>query len=578
MGGYYYCGCDGIPGTELGEDKHSCSPIDMCQDNNGDCSHDCYSSQGEAYCTCPQGLELEEDWKTCRDVDECQGEVVCEGECVNTLGSYTCVALQCEEGYEARNGECLSVCGQEEIFKDGSCLPRCGEGFQLKGGKCLPRCGTGYEWDGGECVQVCEYGFVKEGETCVPVCGDDNPCGSGTCVPREDYHECECQEGYQAQDQQCVDIDECAAGAECGQGHCVNTEGSYSCQCEEGFRSSGDSCEDVDECEESTPCSQTCTNTPGSYKCSCQEGFLQLPGSGVCKDIDECNLKPAICEHGCQNFPGGFKCVCNAGFDPDPEDSTKCISSGCSVLAPPEGGVLNCSPGDPVPGSVCRLECERGFVRRGKMSRKCLENGNWEEGRGWCKKATCPSLSVSDGVQVYPPTCLDGDQPYKQKCKLTCPPGFDFHGSKAAFCGKRNQWVLRSGPASCTEQSKPEYTQIPAPPPPLKKTTPAPPPYIVCPPDIHLNLTGPAPMLVRIPKPKTNVDWEKDVRSYPDTAKSLSYYQEPGVTEIKFEASSSVANQVAFCKVISLYTVYRARKQIYGLLLKQSRVDFLGET
>jgi len=182
-------------------------------------------------------------------------------------------------------------------------------------------------------------------------------------------------------------------------------------------------------------------------------------------------------------------------------------------------------------------------------------HGEWPLGRRESQKVACPPLTghakiQSSNVQVFPQTCLTGEQTYKQKCKLTCPQGFDFKGSKAAFCGKRSEWVFRNGAANCIEQTKPEYTQIPPPPPPVKKTTPPPPPYIVCPPDIIVNLTGPAPTLIKIPTPKTNVDWEKNVRSYPENAKSLSYYQEPGVVEIKFEATSTFTNQVAFCKVV----------------------------
>jgi len=549
--GYYYCECGGLPGTKLAEDNHLCKPIDMCAEDSGGCSHECYSSQGQAYCTCPQGLELEQDWKTCKDVDECEIVTTCDGKCVNTFGSYRCLAPDCDEGFLWSEGECKNICSADEIYKDGSCLPKCGDGFQLKDGKCSPRCGSGYKWKNGECAQFCEYGFILKSSECVPVCGDINPCGRGECFPAEDYFECDCEPGFTFQNNQCEDKDECTDRTICKGGECVNTEGSYSCECGAGYRLVGDSCRDIDECEENNPCSQTCTNTPGSFKCSCQEGFLKLPGNkDVCKDIDECNLKPAICEHGCQNSPGGFLCVCNSGFSPNPEDSTKCISTGCPVLNAPEGGVLNCSPGNPVGGSVCRLECQSGFARRGKLKRKCMDDGNWEEGQGWCQKVTCPALSVSSNVQVFPSNCLTVEMSYKQKCKLTCPAGFDFEGSKAAFCGKRNNWVFRNGPTKCIQQTKPEYTQIPPPPPPMKKTTPAPPPYIVCPPDIMLNLTGVSPMLIQIPKPKTNVEWEKHVRSYPDNAKSLSYYQEPGVLEIKFEATSAFSNQMAFCKVV----------------------------
>ena len=56
-------------------------------------------------------------------------------------------------------------------------------------------------------------------------------------------------------------------------------------------------------------------------------------------------------------------------------------------------------------------------------------------------------------------------------------------------------------------------------------------------------------MLVNIPKPKTNVDWEQNVNAIPPNAKSLSFYQEPGDMTIKFEATNSVSKQTAICKV-----------------------------
>ena len=56
-------------------------------------------------------------------------------------------------------------------------------------------------------------------------------------------------------------------------------------------------------------------------------------------------------------------------------------------------------------------------------------------------------------------------------------------------------------------------------------------------------------MLVNIPKPKTNVDWEQNVIAVPPNAKSLSFYQEPGDMTIKFEATNSASKQTAICKV-----------------------------
>ena len=51
---------------------------------------------GRAFCFCPDGWILDEDWKTCIDIDECENqhelkpELRCSYGCVNTLGSYKC--------------------------------------------------------------------------------------------------------------------------------------------------------------------------------------------------------------------------------------------------------------------------------------------------------------------------------------------------------------------------------------------------------------------------------------------------------------------------------------------------------
>ena len=344
MDGSYYCTCDSIEGSILASDGHTCQIQDMCAGDTSGCSHSCYSAQGRAYCTCPEGLQLGDDWKTCQDVDECRMGSPCEGRCVNTPGSYTCVTDDCDEDEEWRDGECHSLCGHGELYQDGQCILQCGEG---------------QEEQYGECVPICEDGTVLQDGECVPVCHEATCGGHGECRPLGQTHQCLCDDGYSGD----------------------------RCQCGPGFRIHGDECVDIDECYEEQPCSHLCNNTIGSYQCYCRDGFLQIPGSqDVCKDIDECNLKPAICEQGCVNAPGGFQCVCNAGFSVDPEDSTKCVSQGCPPLSAPEGGILNCSPGAIVPGSVCRLECHQGSVRFGKQRRKCLDNGTWEEGIGWCKK------------------------------------------------------------------------------------------------------------------------------------------------------------------------------------------------
>ena len=97
--------------------------------NCAQCSHGCYSAQGQAYCTCPEGLQLSEDWRTCEDLDECRLGSPCPALCVNTPGSFTCIEEEeeeevvCEVGERLEDGSCVAVCEDSTCGGRGSCHP-----------------------------------------------------------------------------------------------------------------------------------------------------------------------------------------------------------------------------------------------------------------------------------------------------------------------------------------------------------------------------------------------------------------------------------------------------------------------
>ncbi|KAF6200466.1 hypothetical protein GE061_004909 [Apolygus lucorum] len=64
--GSFKCGCDSIPGTLLDVDGVTCVPVDHCVDT--DCSHICINTRSGAFCSCPEGYTLDNDWKTCKEV------------------------------------------------------------------------------------------------------------------------------------------------------------------------------------------------------------------------------------------------------------------------------------------------------------------------------------------------------------------------------------------------------------------------------------------------------------------------------------------------------------------------------
>ena len=63
--GGYECSCDERPGTQLASDGHSCEDLDECAGDNFGCSHTCLNTLGTAFCICPDGYMLADDWKTC---------------------------------------------------------------------------------------------------------------------------------------------------------------------------------------------------------------------------------------------------------------------------------------------------------------------------------------------------------------------------------------------------------------------------------------------------------------------------------------------------------------------------------
>ncbi|KAK1128171.1 hypothetical protein K0M31_002643 [Melipona bicolor] len=144
--GSYECSCADIPGHKLAPDNHTCEDIDECFTNNGGCSHVCLNTPGSAFCLCPDGFYLTNDWKTCQDVNECENaSKVCANntDCENTIGSFKCVSkpqkmtkvLQ-DEDYDAEDDD--DDYDEEEGVTEVPEFGKCEDGFRKNtNGECI---------------------------------------------------------------------------------------------------------------------------------------------------------------------------------------------------------------------------------------------------------------------------------------------------------------------------------------------------------------------------------------------------------------------------------------------------------
>ncbi|XP_035277225.1 matrilin-3-like isoform X8 [Anguilla anguilla] len=104
--GDYYCRC--LEGFDLNEDMKTCSKQsrsrallatgrDSCALGH-DCEHICVNANGDYFCRCWEGFVLSEDMKSCskQSLDPCAVGHDCEHICVNSNASYYC---KCREGF-----------------------------------------------------------------------------------------------------------------------------------------------------------------------------------------------------------------------------------------------------------------------------------------------------------------------------------------------------------------------------------------------------------------------------------------------------------------------------------------------
>ncbi|XP_059084978.1 fibrillin-2-like [Tigriopus californicus] len=595
--GSFDCICN--PGYELRE--AICQDIDECTGDKYPCDQGvCQNIPGSFVCDCEEGYEFKNG--VCQDIDEClSDESLCDfGSCKNLPGSYECI---CEQGFEFREGRCEDIdeCAQGSC-QNGKCSNWEGS-FDCE-------CDIGFQWseetrqceDIDECShQACgraqcentigSFNCLCRGNRVYNIaqrkCQRLNPCkqnpelcgAHGYCNMVRSGFECRCDPGFESNGTVCMDVDECAIDNGGCKHKCENSQGSFQCICESGYQINPNDpriCIDVDECAElEDTCNQNCINTIGSFRCDCSEGYVIDPEDPKnCQSGSECSDE---CSFQCKNG----KCICPEGFVLD-SDMITCIKEspkfdGCAPLPHSDGMALQCSnePENEVyeRGTICRGKCIQGYIAMGRLKQKCRRDGTWSGSDGSCRQVFCPPLELAPHVQVRPESCSLEPSLVRQRCKFSCEDGFNLVGSRATRCRRNNSWKHNGGPPKCTPEARMTNALSFVP----LSTTSRPyssevvgsqesyedkgnlsptsytEPYVYCPPDIVRDLPADsATIYVRIPQPKTNVNWYDFVKATPKWAKSLEGQLGLGKTLITFQALSPITEESASCS----FTVY----------------------
>lgn len=298
--------------------NRGCVDVNECKEIEDACSsnEECVNTMGSYTCVCRTGFRRDNLTRACVDINECQlqeNDCLPTQRCDNTIGSYTCTRfLPCGTGYTLNAA--TEICEDDDECVLGT--HDCGSGYQCRNTLGSYRCDRIPRVPAPQ--SRTSQTTMRSVTTTATLSTSLAPIASRTDCPR----------GFEpGSGGKCVDIDECRRTNSCGRFMCINTLGSYKCAsrvlCGPGYTLdpvSGQYCIDVDECREGIhECSkdQTCENRQGGYHCICPVGHAVGPNND-CVDIDECSIYGnGLCGSTgrCENTPGSYKCLCNEGFE-----------------------------------------------------------------------------------------------------------------------------------------------------------------------------------------------------------------------------------------------------------------------
>lgn len=416
-----------------------------------------------------------------------------QGECIETIGNYTC---SCYPGFNGPECEYVRECGEFDLPQhvhmncshplgnfsfNSHCSFHCAEGYALNGPSELECLASGI-WTNSppQCVAV-QCPALKSPEQ-----------GSMSCVQSAEAFQHQsscsfsCEEGFALVGPEVV--------------HCtalgVWTAPTPVCKALQ--------CQDL---PTSTKARVNCSHPFGDFRykstCSftCDEGSF-LVGASVLQCLDtgnwdapfpECQAvtcaalpNPQNGEKTCVQPLGGSSyestCwfTCHEGFSLSGPERLDCTPSGhwtgspptceevdtvsapapgvqCPTLIAPKQGTMSCQHHVRNFGlnTTCHFGCKAGFILLGDSALQCRPSRQWTAAAPTCRAVKCAKLPVTEPIVM---NCSNpwGNFSYGSTCSFHCPEGQLLNGSERTACQENGQWsttmpTCQAGPLTIQE-------------------------------------------------------------------------------------------------------------------------------
>uniref|UniRef100_A0A2K6ELG4 p-selectin n=1 Tax=Propithecus coquereli TaxID=379532 RepID=A0A2K6ELG4_PROCO len=377
-----------------------------------------------------------------------------QGECIETIGNYTC---SCYPGFYGPECEYVRECGEFDFpphvlvncshplgsFSFNSqCSFHCPEGYQLSGPSKLDCLASGVWTDEppqciaahcpplkipafqhrSSCSFSCEEGFVLAGRMVVQC------TASGVWTAQLQCAECQPLEAPSNGTMDCVSpLAAFAYGSSC------------KFECQPGYRLRG-----LD--------TLRCTGS-GQWT-------APLPACEAlqCQDLPAPNKAQVNCSHpfGAFRYQSVCSFTCEEGLFLVGASVLQCLATGIWSAAPPEcqGKTISCPPllspqngtvtcvqplGDFSYKSTCQFICDEGFYLSGPERLDCTPSGHWTGSPPTCEAIKCPELFAPQQGSL---DCSDalGKFNVGSTCHFSCNKGFKLEGYNNVECTTSGRW------------------------------------------------------------------------------------------------------------------------------------------